>query len=139
SPAGCKRNSAGLTSIGRLGLRENGYVEESERDDRIPLVDHFFNACHGWSAASRGGASHHLFGHEDQQYPMRLPPLSHCDVDSLTAILKMPAARLRTSTGYCGRSSDQPSRFWNALVMDQKQRPIGRSSMGKVMVKHKSH
>src|SRR5262249_24850700 len=80
-----------------------------------------------------------LFGHEDQQYPMRLPPLSHCDVDSLTAILKMPAARLTTSTGYCGRSSDQPSRFWNALVMDQKQRPIGRSSMGKVMVKHKSH
>jgi hypothetical protein len=30
------------------------------------------------------------------------------------AILKMSAARLRTSTGYCGRSSDQPPRFWNA-------------------------
>ena len=27
---------------------------------------------------------------------------------------EMSAARLRTSTGYCGWSPDQPPRFWNA-------------------------
>ena len=46
------------------------------------------------------------------------------------AILKMSAARLRTSTGSCGRSSDQPPRFWiPPNVIDEMSRAVPDSQV----------